>query len=93
MFNVNGEEARVTFQAYLDNIRSKTGKTPDDFHALAKRKGLIGPTLTASRLIAWLKEDFDLGHGHAMAIWAVFKNNGWAPAEATKPAKARAKAR
>ncbi|MEP7322204.1 MAG: DUF4287 domain-containing protein [Saprospiraceae bacterium] len=21
----------------------------------------------------WLKEDFDLGHGHAMAIYTVFK--------------------
>ena len=81
----------MTFQAYLDNIRKNTGKTPDDFLALAKREGLVGPTLTASRLIAWLKEDFGLGHGHAMAIWAVFKANGWAngPAKASKPAKAR----
>jgi len=23
--------------------------------------------------VAWLKKDFDLGHGHAMAIYAVLK--------------------
>lgn len=76
----------MTFQAYLDNIHKKTGKTPDDFFALATKKGLLGPGLTAGRLIAWLKQDFDLGHGHAMAIWAVFKANNWAGA----PSPARA---
>ena len=79
----------MTFQAYLDNIRKKTGKTPDDFFALAKSKNLVGPGLTASRFIAWLKADFDLGHGHAMALWAVFKRNGWAGATgASKAPKA-----
>ena len=24
-------------------------------------------------IVNWLKEDFKLGHGHAMAIYAVFK--------------------
>jgi hypothetical protein len=23
--------------------------------------------------VAWLKQDFDLGHGHAMAIYALLK--------------------
>lgn len=68
----------MTFQAYLDNIHKKTGKTPEDFHALAQARGLVGSGVTATRLVAWLKEDFGLGHGHAMAIWTVFKNNRWA---------------
>ena len=81
----------MSFQAYLDNIRKKTGKTPGDFFALAKKKGLINPDFTAGRLVAWLKEDFDLGHGHAMAIWAVFKENGWVGSErsAAKSSKKR----
>lgn len=85
----------MTFQAYLDNIREKTGKTPDDFFVLAKKKKLVGPELTAGRLIAWLKKDFGLGHGHAMAIWAVFKSKGWIPdaASAAKPHKAGARAK
>lgn len=40
----------MTFQAYLDDIRKATGKTPDDLIARAKREGLIGPDLTATRL-------------------------------------------
>lgn len=68
----------MTFQAYLDNIEKKTGKTPRDFHAAAGKKGLLGPDLTASRLVAWLKADYGLGHGHAMAIWHAFKMKGWA---------------
>jgi hypothetical protein len=30
--------------------------------------------------VAWLKREFDLGHGHAMALWAVFKDKGWVEA-------------
>jgi hypothetical protein len=37
---VKGEE-RISFQAYIDNIKAKTGKTPDDFKALAEKKGLL----------------------------------------------------
>jgi hypothetical protein len=58
----------MTFQAYLDNIQAKTGKTPDDFIAMAKEKGLFKPGTKAGLIVAWLKTDFDLGHGHSMAI-------------------------
>jgi hypothetical protein len=63
----------MTFQAYLDNIKAKTGKTPEDFEKLAKKKGLLEPGVKAGQIVAWLKEDFELGHGHAMAIYAVLK--------------------
>ena len=67
----------VSFQAYLDNIKTKTGKTPEDFKKLAKEKGLLKPGFKASDLVKWLKGDFELGHGHSMAVWAVFKSKGW----------------
>ena len=63
----------VTFQAYIDNIQAKTGKTPDDFKKLAKKEGLLEPGVKAGAIVAWLKRDFGLGHGHAMAIYATFK--------------------
>jgi hypothetical protein len=63
----------MTFQAYLDNIEAKTGKTPADFKALAKKKNLLEPGVKAGEIVAWLKKDFALGHGHAMAIYAVLK--------------------
>ncbi len=68
----------MSFQAYLDNIQAKTGKSPDDLKQLAEQKGFTqGGQLTATTkagdVVKWLKEDFDLGHGHAMAIFALLK--------------------
>ena len=63
----------MSFQAYIDNIRAKTGKTPDDFRKIAEGKGLLKEGVKAGAIVAWLKEDYDLGHGHAMAIYATFK--------------------
>jgi hypothetical protein len=70
----------MTFQAYLDNIRAKTGRTPEEFKALAAKAGVYRPDMKAGELVAWLKREFDLGHGHAMALWAVFKDKGWVEA-------------
>lgn len=64
----------MSFQAYLDNMQTKTGKTPNDFIALAKQKGFDDPATKAGIIAAWLKQDFDLGHGHAMALVHVIKN-------------------
>jgi hypothetical protein len=68
----------MSFQAYIDNIKAKTGKSPDDFKKLAEKKGFLEkgdlkPTVKAGEIVAWLKQDFELGHGHAMAIYATFK--------------------
>ncbi|GHD64714.1 DUF4287 domain-containing protein [Jeongeupia chitinilytica] len=68
----------MSFQAYLDNIRAKTGQMPDDFRRLAGEKGLavngqLAPGVKAGDIVAWLKTDFALGHGHAMAVYALLK--------------------
>lgn len=63
----------MTFQAYIDNIEAKTGKTPEDFRKLAEKKGLLKPGVKAMEIVNWLKKDYGLGHGHAMAIYAAFK--------------------
>lgn len=67
----------MSFQAYIDNIKAKTGKTPEDLKNLAQKAGVYKQDMKAGDLVAWLKQEFDLGHGHSMAIWAVFKDNGW----------------
>jgi hypothetical protein len=59
----------MSFQAYLDNIRARTGKGPDEFRALAAEKGLLAPGVKAGAVAAWLKADFGLGQGHAMAVY------------------------
>ena len=54
----------MSFQAYLDNIEEKTGKTPKEFIAEAKKKNLR----ESRDIIAWLKQDYRLGLGHARAL-------------------------
>jgi hypothetical protein len=63
----------VTFQAYIDNIQEKTGMSPDDFKAAAAEKGLLRPDVKAGEIVAWLNEDYGLGRGHAMAMYALLK--------------------
>ncbi|HQQ96830.1 MAG TPA: DUF4287 domain-containing protein [Cyclobacteriaceae bacterium] len=68
----------MSFQAYIDSIRAKTGKSPADFMKLAEKKGFmangkLNPAVKATEITNWLKSEFDLGHGHAMAIFATFK--------------------
>lgn len=66
----------MSFQAYLDNIQAKTGKSPEDFKTLAEKKGFtengkIKDGIKATQITNWIQEEFGLGHGHAMAIYAL----------------------
>ena len=64
----------MSFQAYLDNIEEKTGKTPQTLINEAKAKGFDKPGTKAGVIIDWLKEEYGLGRGHAMALVTVIKN-------------------
>lgn len=68
----------MSFQAYLDNVAAKTGKSVDDLKTLAIEHGLadangLAPGVKATAITDWLKQDFALGHGHAMSIVAYIK--------------------
>ena len=54
----------MTYKAYIDNIKAKTGKGPEYYREEAKKKGLA----KHSELLAWLKSECGLGHGHANAM-------------------------
>ena len=64
----------MSFQAYLDNIEDKTGLTPRQFIELAREKGFDQPGTKAGVIVDWLKADYGLGRGHAMALVHVIKN-------------------
>jgi hypothetical protein len=71
----------MTFKAYIDNIYAKTGKTPDDFISRAKVKGYLAagtikPGVKAGEIVDWLKDEYNLGRGHAMAIYMLLKSGG-----------------
>ncbi len=73
----------MTFQAYIDNIQKKTGKTPEQLKAAAQKAGVLKLDMKAGELVEFLKREFDLGHGHSMAIWALFKQRGWVTGAST----------
>ena len=64
----------MSFQAYLDAIEDRTGRTPRQLVAEAHARGLSGPTVKAGDVIAWLKADYGVGRGHAMALVHVIRN-------------------
>jgi len=68
----------MSFQAYIDNVEAKTGKSADALKAIAIDKSLadadgLATGVKAGQIIDWLKADYGLGHGHAMSIVAWIK--------------------
>ncbi len=63
----------MSFQAYLDNIEIKTGKTPQQFIDEAVTKG-FGKDTKSGEIVQWLADEYGLGRGHAMALVYIIKN-------------------
>lgn len=68
----------MSFQAYIDNIQAKTGRNPEQFRRWGLENGFSDGTRLAAdvkvgTIVAALKAEFGLGHGHAMAIVALLK--------------------
>ncbi|MFD2794219.1 DUF4287 domain-containing protein [Promicromonospora vindobonensis] len=57
----------MSFQAYLDAVEDKTGRTPRELIELAEERGFDAST-KAAPILEWLKEDYGLGRGHGMAM-------------------------
>ena len=75
---MKGPKTDMSFQAYLDNIEAKTGQTPTQFRQWGKDRGFstdrgLADGVKAGAIVAALKEEYGLGHGHAMAIVALLK--------------------
>lgn len=57
----------MSFQAYLDSIEAKTGLTPRQLVNRAHERGFDAST-KATPIIEWLRDDYGIGRGHAMAL-------------------------
>ncbi|MEO6533405.1 MAG: DUF4287 domain-containing protein [Pseudolysinimonas sp.] len=80
----------MTFQAYLDAVESKTGLTPRQLIAIAHEKGLDAPGVKAGEILTWLKDDYELGRGHGMAMVHLIQKGApnepvWLDGKGTKP--------
>ena len=67
----------MSFQAYIDNIKEKTGKTPEMIRQDAVDQGILTDDMKATPFTNWLKSQYGLGHGHAMAMWKYFVDHNW----------------
>ena len=52
---------------------------PEDFLKAAKANGMVGQDVKVMEIVNWLKSEYSLGHGHAMAIVLTFRNAGAIP--------------
>ncbi|MFT3898773.1 MAG: DUF4287 domain-containing protein [Gordonia sp. (in: high G+C Gram-positive bacteria)] len=70
----------MSYQAYLDAVERKTGRTPQQILDEAKARGYDADT-KAGEIVGWLADEYDVGRGHAMAIVGVLRNGPVAPAK------------
>ncbi len=67
----------MSFQAYIDNITTKTGQTPEQIKDNAEIQGILSEDMKATVFTDWLKKEYNLGHGHSMALWKYFLEHKW----------------
>lgn len=63
----------MSFQAYLDAVEAKTGRTPRALVDEAIVRGYDDPAVKAAVIVQWLADDYGVGRGHAMAMVHVIK--------------------
>ena len=68
----------MSYQAYLDAIEARTGKTPQQLLDEAESRG-YGPSTPATVVVDWLRDEYGVGRGHAMALHGVLKNGPTVP--------------
>ena len=77
----------MTYTAYLNNIKAKTGKPAEWFRTEAEKRGLS----THAELLRWLKSDCGLGHGHANAMILYIRHTALAKRKLAAEAGAKAR--
>jgi DNA-binding MarR family transcriptional regulator len=68
-------ETKVARENYLEVIYQKTGKTLEELVKLAKTAGHDGSDVRPGTVIAWIRAEFGLGDGHAMALTHAIKED------------------
>ena len=63
----------MSYQAYLDTLETKTGKTPAALLGEAAERGYT-PSTKAAVVVEWLRDTYGVGRGHAIAFYGVLKN-------------------
>lgn len=77
----------MSFQAYIDAVVKKTGKQPEEIRDSAEKFGVIKNDMKATDFCNWLVREYQLGHGHSMALWNLFITKGWIQTKHSKIGK------
>ena len=67
----------MSFEAYIKNIEASTNKTVLEIKQQATIDGTTNTPIHATTFVNYLKDTYDLGRGHAMALWKYFIEKGW----------------
>ena len=67
----------MSFEAYIKNIEVATNKTVVEIKHQATLDGIINNPIHATTFVKYLKDTYDLGRGHAMALWKYFIKQNW----------------
>lgn len=60
-------------ETYMTGVKTKTGLHYLEIVELLKKEGFTKKGTTATIVKNYLKEKYDIGHGHAMGIWRFLK--------------------
>lgn len=66
----------MSFEAYMRNIETQTGVSPEQMVRLAVEKGLTGPGKKSRPAIDWLMTEYKLSNAYAMAVIRLMRNKG-----------------
>lgn len=67
----------MSFQAYLDAVMRISGKSIEDIKTKMQADGLFRQDVKADTFVAYLKDTYQLGRGHSMALWKYAIESNW----------------
>ena len=67
----------MSFQAYLDSVVRISGKSIEAIHIKMQEDGLLIHDLKAEIFVSYLKDTYQLGRGHSMALWKYAIESNW----------------
>lgn len=74
----------MSFQSYIDNIINLTQKKPNEMKNQMEKDHILTNDLNATNFCLYMKDTYQLGKGHAMALWKYFITEGWIHPKQTK---------
>lgn len=63
----------MDFDTYMAGVKTKSGMSPYELVEFLKQNGFTKKGTSATMVKNFLKEKYDIGHGHAMGIWGILK--------------------